>query len=235
MSETPQAPGWWIASDGRWYPPELHPSRRSPPLPALTATPTSRRPSRWLLISGAGVVVLALVAYLGVTLVQSSGLGALRAGSATASVSWQKSASCVTTFTGTVAGLSLSGTATGVFPSSPTSNRAGCLPTPTTNPQTHSLPISLLVSRWTGTLGGTAFDVRVTLEATSAPKPPGSSATLGHIAGTFGNEPVQASITTSGRETLVFTGTIGHFSVRGTLTAQSFSAGRLTANFTLTH
>jgi hypothetical protein len=23
----PPAPGWWIASDGRWYPPELHPSR----------------------------------------------------------------------------------------------------------------------------------------------------------------------------------------------------------------
>ena len=28
MSETSARPGWWIASDGKWYPPELHPSVR---------------------------------------------------------------------------------------------------------------------------------------------------------------------------------------------------------------
>jgi hypothetical protein len=28
MSEKPEGPGWWIASDGKWYPPELHPSIR---------------------------------------------------------------------------------------------------------------------------------------------------------------------------------------------------------------
>ena len=26
MSDKPEGPGWWIASDGKWYPPELHPS-----------------------------------------------------------------------------------------------------------------------------------------------------------------------------------------------------------------
>ncbi len=26
MSDTSQGPGWWIASDGKWYPPETHPS-----------------------------------------------------------------------------------------------------------------------------------------------------------------------------------------------------------------
>ena len=26
MSDVSQGPGWWIASDGRWYPPHLHPS-----------------------------------------------------------------------------------------------------------------------------------------------------------------------------------------------------------------
>ena len=26
MSDMSQGPGWWLASDGRWYPPELHPS-----------------------------------------------------------------------------------------------------------------------------------------------------------------------------------------------------------------
>jgi len=28
MSDKPEGPGWWIASDGNWYPPELHPSVR---------------------------------------------------------------------------------------------------------------------------------------------------------------------------------------------------------------
>ena len=26
MSDKPEGPGWWIASDGKWYPPELHPT-----------------------------------------------------------------------------------------------------------------------------------------------------------------------------------------------------------------
>ena len=28
MSDTSQGPGWWLASDGKWYPPEQHPSRQ---------------------------------------------------------------------------------------------------------------------------------------------------------------------------------------------------------------
>lgn len=28
MSDKSEGPGWWIASDGKWYPPELHPSVR---------------------------------------------------------------------------------------------------------------------------------------------------------------------------------------------------------------
>jgi len=28
-SEDPQGPGWWIATDGRWYPPELHPQAQA--------------------------------------------------------------------------------------------------------------------------------------------------------------------------------------------------------------
>jgi uncharacterized RDD family membrane protein YckC len=33
MSETSQGPGWWLASDGKWYAPEFHPSLGSPPPP----------------------------------------------------------------------------------------------------------------------------------------------------------------------------------------------------------
>ncbi|WP_147381311.1 DUF6777 domain-containing protein [Nocardioides immobilis] len=41
MSETPAGPGWWQASDGRWYPPEAHPSAQPPagPPPAMPTMP----------------------------------------------------------------------------------------------------------------------------------------------------------------------------------------------------
>ena len=38
MSETSQGPGWWQASDGRWYPPESHPNHRA--VPSAAAAPT---------------------------------------------------------------------------------------------------------------------------------------------------------------------------------------------------
>jgi hypothetical protein len=48
MSEKPEGPGWWIASDGKWYPPELHPSIRGDAhgeeaAPTASGTP----PRRW--------------------------------------------------------------------------------------------------------------------------------------------------------------------------------------------
>ncbi len=33
MSDEPQGPGWWYATDGRWYPPEMHPDHRPDPEP----------------------------------------------------------------------------------------------------------------------------------------------------------------------------------------------------------
>ena len=60
MSDKPEGPGWWIASDGNWYPPELHPSVRegsrmqspvdTPVQPAGQAAPMAAQaahPSRW--------------------------------------------------------------------------------------------------------------------------------------------------------------------------------------------
>jgi hypothetical protein len=40
VSDTSQGPGWWLASDGKWYPPELHPSRRPAPPEGAEAEPT---------------------------------------------------------------------------------------------------------------------------------------------------------------------------------------------------
>jgi uncharacterized RDD family membrane protein YckC len=41
----PPRPGWWIASDGRWYPPELHPSVRRPQPPAPPPAPAAQPPA----------------------------------------------------------------------------------------------------------------------------------------------------------------------------------------------
>jgi hypothetical protein len=47
MSDKSEGPGWWIASDGKWYPPELHPSVRQeaatvPSMQGLDGVPRRR-------------------------------------------------------------------------------------------------------------------------------------------------------------------------------------------------
>ena len=47
MSDRSEGPGWWIASDGKWYPPELHPSVREesatePSMQGLDGVPRRR-------------------------------------------------------------------------------------------------------------------------------------------------------------------------------------------------
>jgi hypothetical protein len=39
MSDTAQGPGWWIASDGKWYPPEQHPDALAAEPPPLDEPP----------------------------------------------------------------------------------------------------------------------------------------------------------------------------------------------------
>lgn len=84
-ADEPQGPGWWIASDAKWYPPELHPDRpmqranppsvshppppreptNGPPRePALPPEPAPRRPRRWV----APGLAVALVASLAVNI-----------------------------------------------------------------------------------------------------------------------------------------------------------------------
>jgi uncharacterized RDD family membrane protein YckC len=51
MADVSQGPGWWIASDGKWYPPHLHPSVRQappPPEPNVAASPApASTPPAW--------------------------------------------------------------------------------------------------------------------------------------------------------------------------------------------
>lgn len=79
MSDTPQGPGWWIASDGKWYPPQPasgSPGQPPPPgaapqgytipgAPVVTPAPppTNKGLSRGCLIS---MIVVGLVLILGV-------------------------------------------------------------------------------------------------------------------------------------------------------------------------
>jgi hypothetical protein len=48
MSDKSEGPGWWIASDGKWYPPEQHPSvRDSSRVQASARADAHSQPHRW--------------------------------------------------------------------------------------------------------------------------------------------------------------------------------------------
>ncbi len=63
MSDASQGPGWWHASDGKWYPPEQQPGYAPPPPHApVEETPRATGGARALpAISTAGLVVGALL------------------------------------------------------------------------------------------------------------------------------------------------------------------------------
>ncbi len=44
MSDTARGPGWWLASDGKWYPPEAHPAAQAPTITAPSAVPGAVAP-----------------------------------------------------------------------------------------------------------------------------------------------------------------------------------------------
>ena len=57
MSDVSQGPGWWQASDGKWYPPQQQPGYQPPP----PVQPQKKRHGCLLFIGGAVVVVVLLV------------------------------------------------------------------------------------------------------------------------------------------------------------------------------
>lgn len=79
MSDMQQGPGWWQASDGKWYPPESQPSASPPQWPAGSPPPTGmplpsapvggpaprrKKPlwKRWWFLVAVGVVVIGVIA-----------------------------------------------------------------------------------------------------------------------------------------------------------------------------
>jgi hypothetical protein len=65
MSDVSQGPGWWLASDGKWYPPQQQPGYQPPP----PAPPQKKRHGCLLFIGGAVVVVVLLGVVLAVLVV----------------------------------------------------------------------------------------------------------------------------------------------------------------------
>ena len=62
---SPEGEGWWVASDGRWYPPEMHPSRRAPAPPS--GSPGRAQPLGRGIGTAVMVLLLATAALNGLT------------------------------------------------------------------------------------------------------------------------------------------------------------------------
>jgi hypothetical protein len=74
MSTWSQGPGWWQASDGRWYPPESRPNALLPPPPVgvVSGQPSSQR-SRLVVWLGIVLPVCVIVTLVVVLVVVSHG------------------------------------------------------------------------------------------------------------------------------------------------------------------
>lgn len=63
MSDAPQGPGWWQASDGRFYAPEHHPNYVAPAaFPAESPVSTNRGCVKWGLMAAGALAALLVVA-----------------------------------------------------------------------------------------------------------------------------------------------------------------------------
>src|SRR5579862_5771021 len=69
MSNTSQGPAWWQASDGRWYPPETHPSHQG------GGTSPASKPGRWRRFRSLPTIVQ-VIAWFSAVVVVFAALGA---------------------------------------------------------------------------------------------------------------------------------------------------------------
>lgn len=86
MSERPQGEQWWLASDGRWYPPEARSGEPLPPPPSGVFGVQPRQVSKGLTYTTFGALVGTSLIYLAYTvatigyLLDYTGVGAANAG-----------------------------------------------------------------------------------------------------------------------------------------------------------
>ncbi len=233
MSDTSAGPGWWLASDGRWYPPELHPQRQAatqPPTavaqpgaavgqsaaaPQWSATgwagdaPTATGPAasrrRWWYV-GAAAAALVLVAVIG--LVVTSGGGSLWSGTGQATVTWHSTP-----------GSSPLGLLAAAQPFSGTID-GRALSGVARPPRNHSssrlssgppAPIIVTLGDWTGTFDGQPFELLLRF-------PIGPLATAHFtVSGHYGRLPVTGTATPRSGRTIDFDVQVGPHHVVGTV------------------
>lgn len=208
--------GWFQASDGRWYPspaPVGGPSGAVPPVAGEPAPgpvdPDALRDPRWPLVVIAVVLVALIavaVAVLGTSNSSTQGtLDGVPLGPGTATVTWtaQPVDSTTTSYNGTVAGMTLTGTG-GVSPTGKAQIEQAVR-----QPGT-ALPHELTLYTFTGTLGGTPYTVNLSL------------ATNGHL-----------SLTPSALDDLEVTGTLGDQPITGTLSMANTANSPATIDVTI--
>src|SRR5207253_8235812 len=63
MSDVSQGPGWWQASDGKWYPPQATPGPATspPPQPVPGQAPAPKKRGRGCLYSVVGLLALIVI------------------------------------------------------------------------------------------------------------------------------------------------------------------------------
>lgn len=224
MSDVSQGPGWWIASDGRWYPPELHPSAPVAPvaaptmsaLPSMPAAPPAggrsrRMPRRSLVLLG-GAAVLAVVLVIVLVLGSGSVTDRLADGHATGMITVTVPSSGQPTFTGTLDGRALNGTVSGPKDKA---TSAGFNPTFT----------------YSGQYDGTGYrlDVSIDLSKTRSSLGTGLHVTpmvYFSVTGSYGSSAVNASARLASLSSLSpaipvsFSGTVGSQKLTGVATAR---------------
>ncbi|MHB8220244.1 MAG: hypothetical protein ACYDHU_07965 [Acidimicrobiales bacterium] len=196
-----------------------------------------------------GAAVLAVVAFFAVSAIATTnGLAGVPTGPGTATVTWHPASSTGSStgasggtlftprhvvsqpFTGTVAGLSLTGRATPDLKTFSKILTAHLRPSPAS-------PVSFVIFHWTGTLGGSAFSLSIS-DVLEAPLLTTSHKNYVAVTGTFDRQPVQATARAEGpasRRVLAIRGSIGNFSFTGgvVMPAASSGASKATATFTL--
>jgi hypothetical protein len=190
--------------------------------PAGPGTPGAAAP-RWPLVVLA-VVLAATVVVAAVLLIGRGGTTAVPGGPGTALITWEPASptSHSSSFSGTVAGVRLEGTATSPLASELSPGAGGHI----------SLPATLTLVSLSGTLGGQPFTLNLT--ATTADLVHGPPFTV-RISGTYGTEPVNGTLTqTPGNAPSPFEATVGDRHVSGTIPQPDTAARSATATFTVT-
>lgn len=239
VSEMSQGPGWWIASDGKWYPPQSHPDVLRTPEPTTVAPATSppspaappstadvapsgassvpapvptvrRRRSKVPWILGVAFLLALAVAALVVALTSSGGSG-LTPGAQTATITIRDPHTGRPSFSGTLGGNTLTGTVTG---------------TGTTGVGAGAASPGAPLFTYQGSLGGTPYVLHVSLEDRSGGSDVLGSVIAFQITGTYGSEPVTGNAefdlrsSGAGRSlTVPISGRVGSQVISGTATA----------------